>query len=742
MGVPGRQPRWWFALVSAGLGLLAGTPARARAEGLALTLQPGYAVTHTRSTDQAGSVTTADTATLQQRYRLALDQTIYPSLLFSSGASLDMTDGENKVDGVKTHAEDQVWNAFARLRWGNTLLGGGLDFDRRWEEASSTTAGVTRSTPGAIREAYSTQIAWHPYELPSLDLRLARTDTHDTHRTILDTTANEALLSTRFDPTKTVGLRYSLRASDTEDRVRDYKTTSVDNSLAASWGDTFLQGRGTGYAGYNLGTRASQVTVGANGSAQIFAQRLPAAGLSKIERFPDTPLNVALSINADLVDGNASPQPPAGVNIGTSGDVITDRAYRDLGARFANAITPVNEIDVWLHRAIPADLAATGFTFTVYESDDNQTWTVVPRSGAVEFDLFQPKFRIPIRRTGALYLKVVVKPLTTALTNDPQYADLFVTEVQFFEVTQAAPGHTLDVGGSFNASARLQLVRAIGLAYDASAFVTHTNARGRVTWSVGNGLSAMQRYGRYWSLAERVDRTDSDFGTGHEASNRWSASAGADPIPAFGVLVTYGGQYVQRPRGNIVANSLGGTVRADLYEGVAVAANATTSGSTGETGRFTRSVTSSGSLSLVPNRALTTSGTVSYTTSEATGGGLGPVNTKSGILEGAATFTPFPALALAGSVLRYFAGPQRSTLLGFTGGFSPLPGGSLQLRYGYQETLDTGTETRTRNHGPGLRWNIRQGWFLEGGYAFQTTTSPTQHLEGQSANVNLFIALR
>ena len=47
-----------------------------------------------------------------------------------------------------------------------------------------------------------------------------------------------------------------------------------------------------------------------------------------------------------------------------------------MGAQFANAVTPVNTIFVWVDRPLPPDVAA-GLPFDALQSDDNLNWTPV-----------------------------------------------------------------------------------------------------------------------------------------------------------------------------------------------------------------------------------------------------------------------------------------------------------------------------------------------------------------------------
>jgi hypothetical protein len=405
----------------------------------------------------------------------------------------------------------------------------------------------------------------------------------------------------------------------------------------------------------------------------------------------------------------------------------------------------VDTIYVYVDRALPPALAAQ-FTWSAYRSADNLTgiWTPVALTQPVTFNPVLLRFEIRIERTQARFLKVVTQPLPVGATTDPQFQEIFATELQFFEATPAelARGQTTDLAGNLNGTTRLVLVPDLGLAYDLSSALTHSDDRDP-TWSVTNGLSLARRLDPVFAVAARVDRTDFDSGRGLESSNRWSGSLTAEPIPTFGATASYSGQLAQTEEGDTLSNSGTLGARADLYEGVAVNGSGTVSWARLPEGTTSRSFLTSGSVSLVPNRYMSASGTASYSQGTQTGGGRAPRTDRRTFLEASAALTPVRALALSGGVSRQFGGDLPPvTLATFSGSVSPFPGGDLQLRYGYTETFDSGTEQRARFHGPTARWNIRPGWHIDAGYALQDVTAPAFSQKTRAFNANLLITLR
>jgi len=81
--------------------------------------------------------------------------------------------------------------------------------------------------------------------------------------------------------------------------------------------------------------------------------------------------------------------------------------------QFADAITPVSLVYVWVDKALPAQVSGA-FGWTAYRSDDNVDWVPVPLAGPVTFGAFDNRFEIPIEGTRSRYLKVVTRPLALA----------------------------------------------------------------------------------------------------------------------------------------------------------------------------------------------------------------------------------------------------------------------------------------------------------------------------------------
>jgi hypothetical protein len=727
-------------LVAAALAaaLLGAGPARADVQAL---LEPMFTHSDTDTRDPTGTTHTTSTSWLQ-RYRFTWDQALTPTLKLSAGGNIDWTLGSVTTDGAHTDQDQKLWSVFAHLTFGDPVLSGGLNYDRTEQDMSATGAGGELRSPAVIRETISAFAGWRPVDLPSLDLRLTRSHDYDSPRTAADLTTDEIDVSTIYRPNRQLDTNYSLRFTDANDQLHDVEQRDLVNAGRVTWSDRLLGDRLTAYASYSLANRQSWLdAVGAGGLVSV--QQFATVGLSAVEAFPATPDRVTLLPNAALVDNDVTLS--AGIDLGFSPSLAGDRNYRDLGAQFGNALSTVNVVYVYVDRQLPASVASA-FAWTVWQSVDNVTWTTVPLSGAVQFGLFQNRFEIPVVQVNdARYLKVTTQPLLPSVTTDRQFADVLVTDLQFAMVQAAdqVKRKTSVTSGQLTTTARYLLERSWNLAFDNAFNFAHTDNPSARTWSVQNGLSASRRLTRVFGVNARLDRTDSDQGQGHESVSRASAGVSADPLATLGGAATYTAQFQQSVRGDAWSNGVTVFGHADLYEGLAVASTGSYSLGRNELGQSTSSLAVSASGSATPNRVVTVTGTFGLSDSTLSGGGVPDRTDNSWQVSGSATVTPFPALFASGGVTRMVSTQSgATTLLNVAASFSPFPGGDLLARFGYSESLDTLSDTHLRNWGPGVRWNIRRGWYLDVSYSVSNSRTQATETDSRTLFADLVITYR
>jgi hypothetical protein len=732
--------RWREAVVLAVLAAAVLPCGGARAEGLSAALEPGYTRTDIDTTDQAGHTTHEHVDLLTQSYRLAFDRSLTERLNASAGGTWLDQRGWRSDDGVSSFERSRATTLFGRLTLGTPTLAMGAGADRRQQSVLSP------SSPTFITDSYTGYATWRPADLPDLDLRLSRTNTHDAARRAQDTTTDTAILSSRFHAGGN-DLRYALSWNHTADELNRTDTTSIDQIVNGTRSDILFDGRTTTYVSGTFTSRNTSTSTSGNGN--VARQQIPVAGLSAVEAFPATPVNVTLAPNPLLIDGNTTTS--ASVNVGFGPGTLGDRNARDVGGRFADIITSVNTIYVWFDRPISAVGIPLSSSAAVYQSDDNLTWTPVQIAQAPVVSPIENRIELTITQTQARYLKVVLQPLAPGITTDAAYRDVFVTEIQFLLVLPAAlvPRNTSSYGVSANGSARTVFVRSINLAHDLQASVAHqTEGGGSTTYTLVNGLSASRAISPTLMVSARGARQDDDAGRGHEGLWQWNAALTGKPyLTAFWTL-NYSGS--ANDNDESLNNSVTALGRADLYEGVSTQASGTASfasqgektvnGIVTQVARKSSAGQANASASFTPNSLVSLTLGVLYSRSVSFTVETGDVVTTFARGDATLAFTPAPALSASGTVSRVFISTRPTTLATMQLNYFPLRG-DLQLSFAYSKSLDTATASTTELYGPSLRWNVRPGVALTSTYQVQENVSPAQTQDLRTLTTNLLLTL-
>jgi len=689
----------------------------ARADGLNLLLQPEFAVSH-MSTTAAGLTTFTNTTEFGQLYRLDFDKHIYPYLDLSLGGTFHQIYDWTTSNTGYVESVDTSGNAYITLALGSELLGGSLGYQRVMDAPGL----VLSMAPTNVADNYFATFSWRPIDYPSINLRLDRQNTYDSQRTQHDNTTDDILFNVSYRGIDALNLLYSLRWTNSVDHLHDVENSVLSNTAQAIYNDRWFGNRTNVYVSGLLSTATSKTLVQGVGGT-VSTQRFPIAGLSLVEAFPATPQLDTLTPNPLLIDGITNVS--ANIDIGYGPSLIGDKNYRDVGVQFADAVTPVNTFWVYVNQVLPQQVYEA-FTWVAYQSSDNLNWTPVAPTGPVVFNTLFNRFEIPIAQTQALYLKVVTTPLPASVTQDPLYRDIFVTEIQVYQIVPAASvqGTLTLTSETANATARTLVLDLPSLFWDLAAYLNRSSQSPVTIWSLINSLSLAQKLTPALGLQARVARLDQNFGLGLQSQFQWSASLTASPFPTLTSALTYNGIWGHDQIGIVSQESVYLFNNAALYDGLSLLVNGGYSVNHGDTGRVTTTSSANLGLTAVPHRSLTLSVTYTLQYVVQSGGPIAPSSGGQGNLTGSIIWTPFPALFFSGSVSRIMQPVNPTTLATVNASFSPFAGGDLLLRFSYNETLDTFNQVDQRTIVPSLRYTIRPGWFLDAGYTIQETRAP------------------
>jgi hypothetical protein len=212
------------------------------------------------------------------------------------------------------------------------------------------------------------------------------------------------------------GLSASLGTRRTvQDIEGSFERTTDEDLFAGSFTRTLASGRFTFFANYNRKELDAEDRLDEEGLVPI--PRIVDRGLLARD---DTPQDGSLAAEPALIDGDVSTGTAANIGGGLSGG----QTDWNLGVEFALG-EPVDVIDVWLDNPIPT-LNASRYSFDVYESTDNVTWTLVTASAARQYDENDGRFRLTFPPVTSRFVKVLNR------TIDDSLGAVFVSEIEAF----------------------------------------------------------------------------------------------------------------------------------------------------------------------------------------------------------------------------------------------------------------------------------------------------------------------
>ena len=585
-----------------------------------------------------------------------------------------------------------------------------------------------------ITETYAGDATWRPSELPELHLRLAHQDGYDRTRLLHDDSTDTVQVSTRY-ATGGFEARYLVDWLRSADHIHGVQSTSVDQTAMVTDAASFLDGRTTTYLSGTLQRRDLSILSAGPGGV-VVRKQLPIAGLSAVAALPATSDNVTLANNPAVVDGNTAAS--AAVNLGWSVATLNDTNPREVGAQFPDAVTDVNLLYLWTDRPL-AGGAATAITSSIQvrTSTDNQHWSA-PLTATAAVSPIQNRIEIAIPQTHAKYVKVTIQPLPLAVTTDPVFRDVFVTELEFQLVlpVTAVPRSAGSVYVSGTAVVRAVLLRAPELTYDFSGNLTHQTEPSRSTYALSNGLSVHANPRPGLSATARAARVDTNDGAQHEGQWEWSAGLAGRPLPTANWALSYNGRLTDD---NKLENSGTAFARAEWWEGISSQASGT--GSISAQGlRVSRTVQANGSTAFAPNTRVTLTLGALYSRTMLSDPDLGESWTQFARVDGTLSLTPGPAFSASATLSRVVIAVRPTTYGTLNVNYAPFRG-DVQLTLAYGETLDTAAQYSTRSFTPSLRWNIRGGTFLTASYALVQTSAPVQTTDSRAFTTTLLIVL-
>jgi hypothetical protein len=452
-------------------------------------MELNYSSFNLRQSDSSGLVTHTAYSVFSQRYNLNLNTALYPNLRLLAGGLFEKDMNETTVTNANTKTTTTILNPFFDLTLANPLYSATVGFNRR--DARTVVTGLPGIT--LLNEDYHAMFGWKPDGFPALNVLARRTNTFDKDRVTQDATNDSVLLNSNYVPAKGIDLRYQLGFNDQNDKLNDLDVSSIQHTGRAAYSAAFFNKRVSLNTSYDFFRRTTDTSQ--SGTGNVSFQLFPAAGLSAVT---EVPIFGALDSNPSLIDGNLTAG--SGINIGLPPLIGGDTRPRNMGLDFLSE-TELNNLLLWVDRPLPSEVASS-FSWDIYTSTDNQTWTLIRTGSPAAFGPFQNRFEIDFPNVKTRFIKVVTRPLLRTVQGALNFPIISVTEFQAFIKKPAAGvrGTTVETTHTYNFNARTRILDNPLLYHEFFYFWTNTSGLlSSKRYTISNALSMSHRLSSVFS---------------------------------------------------------------------------------------------------------------------------------------------------------------------------------------------------------------------------------------------------
>lgn len=694
-------------------------------QGISGLLEFNYSFLTSKAKDASGITTKTDASAYNPRFTLNIDTKIFPNLKLHAGGIAELIKTDFESSGIDTKATITRFRPYIDLTLETPLYTAGIGYILRQERTKTTDS----SSFTLVNQEYNAILGWRPEGLPTLDMKLRRTNNFDEEKVLRDTKEDSLHLISKYTY-RGLQVNYNGTYIHTMDDLNHLDVKQLTHSGRVAYGGSFLNRRVTVNTTYDIFHQ--EVKTASEGAGFITSQVFVFAGLSKID---DTlpPLPITLDPNPALVDGNTTAS--AGIDLISNIPLVR----RQLGFDFLNP-AEVNQLLVWVDRELTAPIASS-FSWDIFISEDNLNWTHWAGPITASFGPFQNRFEInfPNIIPAKRYIKVVTTPLFRTPLVPP---NIFVAEIQAFlrQSAAAVQGKTKRTSHIYNLDAKARILDNPVLFYDFYYFFNKVLPDNQKRYNVSNGFSLNHRLSRIFSGTARVAREDGEEDDEKRVAYVYNASITADPLRTLRNSLVFSGREEEiggRPN-NTRSIFLYNT--AQLYQGIDVNLNGGLNFLEQETGEKARDIVINFGANIVPHRTMTLGLNYSDIMSRRRGGERGTFSTSSRRLDLSLNYNPFRTLYFL-AFIQVIAekGEDLQTIQNYSVNWSPFPDGALQFNFTYNENLRSEDDAKERNFIPSVRWNITKRSYVDLSYQIMSSESKVQKVNSQVISSNLKI---
>lgn len=691
-----------------------------------------YSFVSTTTTDAAGNTTKTENHDYGERFNLNVNHNIFPNLNLNAGGSFEKGISDPTNEEAASRTELTRVRPFVWLTLRDPLYDASVGYDLREDTVKTSRLPST----SLLQENYNAFFNWRPDGFPQTRIAFTKTNTHDEPRSSQDTEKEFVLLKSQYN-FRGLDTSYTGTFLNTRDKIRDSEVTQWSNEGKLNYATTLFNGR-TSVTSDNRLNITTIDTIRA-GQGQV---GLPVFG-SGLSALSDTPTNITLVQNPALTDGNLTIN--AGLNIGVP-SLGGNTQRRNIGLDF---LTPVelNNLFVWVDTDLSQNTTiANSFSWEIYTSKDNLTWTLVTTLPFAPFGPFLNRFDINFPNVRTRFIKVVTRPLSPAVPGALNFPTISVTEIQALLNTPAQnlKGSTSQVFQDYNLDIKTRLFDTPFLYHDFNSNYSEQEPNGRRRYNVSNGLFLNHILSPILSTSAN---TSVEFGSEGDESRialLYYASLLANPLRTLAHSLVVSGK--QEKLGGLASstNSVALYNNAQLYKGIDANLNLglnftsqdqETGGSLRRTDAFVNVGTN-----IAPRSDLTLTANYFGKKSHASGETSGtPTDSTENRLDLGASYSPFRTLFISASVgFVSETGKKNRVEQNYGFNWAPFPDGNLQFSFFYNESR---FPDQSRFLQSTLRWYLgaRRRSYLDVSYQIGNSESAGQKTDTRIISTTLKI---
>ena len=701
-------------------------------QGISGSLEFNYSFFNTQTSDVFGNKTETKSQNYNPRFTLNIDTRIYPTLRLHAGGVGEADILDDKTELREAKATVTRFRPYVDLTLQTPLYTAGMGYVRR--EERTKVEGFQSVT--LVYDEYNGLLEWKPDGFPYSKLYLQRINRSDDRKQFLDTKEDNLNIISKYTY-KGLYLNYRGLYTDTQNNIADLDTKRQVHNGVATYTDAFLDKRVSLQTSLNVIYQQTKAVSKGRGTVQF--PIFPFRGLFSIDPTPGDSTDIPMLPNPALIDGDLVTSTGVDIGLPAIGDPTDPR---NIGLDLLN-VTEINQLLVWIDRDLSSNpTIANSFSWQIWSSSDNLTWTLLTTISPAPFGPFQNRFELNFPNVITRYIKVVVSPLSPAVPGAAGFPDIFVTELQAFVSRPAedVEGKTSTTQYIYNLDARTRIFDVPLLFYELNYFFNQVEPSSGQRYDLSNALSVNHRLSRILVGTARVGVENGAERNENRLAYVYNASLIADPLRTLhhslvlsGRTETIGG----RPNDTYSAFLYN---TAQLYNGIDVNLNGGVDFRKQETQAKARDFIINVGANIVPHQTVILVLNYSDKITKQWGGETEGGSTYTSILDLSINYNPFRTLNLFASWdIVTKKGQNTDTTQNYTLNWSPFPDGALQFNFAYNENLRSEDNEKERIVTPSIRWNITRRSYLDVSYQIIRTRSDLQKIDSKFFGTNLKI---